>query len=57
MSYRIIENGNGGIKEFVVDTLDDLKILPKEAMGSTAFVIASCQLFILNGQGEWKELN
>lgn len=57
MSYRIIENGNGGIKEFVVDTLDDLKILPKEAMGSTAFVIASCQLFILNSQGEWKELN
>ena len=57
MSYRIMENGAQGIKEFIVDDITDLTILPNSPMGSTAYVINTCQVFILNSNGEWKEIN
>jgi hypothetical protein len=46
-----------GIKEFVVDTDDDVKNLPVDIpMGSAALSIKSGHVFILNSQDEWKEL-
>lgn len=46
--------------EFILDTIsdiEDLKINYKTCdAGSTAFVIATSQVFMKNGQGEWIEL-
>lgn len=56
MSYRILSNKEQGIKEFIVDTEEDLKVLPTSAMGSAAFVIENSKIFILNSSGEWKEV-
>ena len=44
-----------GIKEFVVDTDDDIKNLPTDGpMGSAALSIASGNVFILNSKRKWK---
>lgn len=42
-------------KEWICDTPEDLNNLPSGsmAMGSTAFIISSSELFMLNGEGEW----
>ena len=56
MSYRILANKEQGVKDFIVDTEDELDLLPTSAMGSTAFVIEGSKAFILNGKGEWKEI-
>lgn len=47
-----------GLKEYVLDTPEDLKYLPIEGNkpGSTAFIISTCQVFMLNSKGEWKEI-
>lgn len=44
--------------EWVVDKVADLEKIPKERsnMGSTALVIETSQVFMLNGDGEWKEI-
>lgn len=45
--------------EYVVDAVEDLDEILKHksaAMGSTAFVIETSQVFMLNGEGEWKEI-
>lgn len=43
-----------GIKEFVVQTAEDLNTLPPCEMGSTAFVEVNQSTYIKNGAGEWK---
>ena len=46
-----------GIKEYVVDTAEDVKYLPIDIpMGSTALVIENSTVWCLNGQGEWKQI-
>ena len=45
------------LKEFVVDTETDITLLPLEcAMGSTAFVIETGEVYMLNGKGEWVKI-
>ena len=45
------------IREYVVDTLDDIKSLPTHAaMGSTAIVISTSEVFMLNGEKEWVKM-
>lgn len=56
MAYKIIANKEQGIKDFIVDDVADLDALPTYPMGSTAFVINTAQLFILNSEGVWKEV-
>ena len=46
-----------GIKEYVLDTPADLDNLPvTDKMGSTAFIISTSQIYIINSKGEWKEI-
>lgn len=46
-----------GVQEFAVDTPDDLTSLPTHiAMGSTAIVISTGDLYMINSQGEWIQL-
>lgn len=47
-----------GLKEYALDTPEDLKYLPIDGdkPGSTAFIISTCQVFMLNSKGEWKEI-
>lgn len=46
-----------GLCEFVIDTPADLENLPIDVpMGSTALVISNSSVYMLNGQGEWKEI-
>lgn len=57
--YKITSNDGDvayGVKEFVCDTVDDLKILPPCSMGSVAIVISTGQLYMLNGKNEWVKL-
>lgn len=43
-----------GLKEYVVDNLTDINTLPiNDPMGSTALVIATGELYIMNGNKEW----
>ena len=43
-----------GIKEFLIDSEEDLKKLPKNIrIGSSALNISSGELFILNGEKKW----
>lgn len=59
MAYNIIANGGQtvpGIKNYVVDSIEDLERLPKKPMGSTALIISTGKVYILDGSQEWKEL-
>lgn len=45
------------IREYIVDTEDEIANLPKgAAMGSTALVLSTAELFMLDGQGEWVKI-
>ena len=46
-----------GIKEYILDNQNDLDNLPiTDKAGSTAFVISTSQVYMLNSKGEWKEI-
>lgn len=46
-----------GLQEFAVDTPEDLDYLPVDApMGSTAIVISTSAVYMINGEGKWVEL-
>ena len=46
-----------GIKEYVLDTPEDLQDLPiTDKAGSTAFIISTSQVYMINSKGEWKEV-
>lgn len=45
-----------GIKEWVCDTPEDLTSLPVSEMGSTAFVISSSEVYMLNSDREWVKI-
>ena len=57
MAYSVIsQNGQSlyNIKEYVLDTIEDLESLPVSAgMGSTAFVIEDGRKYVLNSQNQW----
>lgn len=61
MSYRVISQTRDGYRELVADTKDDLeeimKVYDPVAMGTTVFVISTQQVFMLDGNKEWVELN
>lgn len=42
-------------REWICDTPEDLQNLPSDstAMGSTAFIISTSELYMLNGEGRW----
>jgi len=43
-----------GIKEFMCDTAADVQNLPVDIpAGSTAFVIATSEAYVINSQGSW----
>ena len=46
-----------GINEFVIDSPNDLKSLPKNCnMGSSALCLSNGSVYIKNSTGEWKEI-
>lgn len=46
-----------GIKEFVVDTVEDIEKLPIDCpMGSAALCIATGDVYCLNSKDEWVNL-
>ena len=58
-NYMITSNDGNvahGIKEFVCDTVEDLQTLPQCKMGSTAFVIATSEIYMINSKGEWVKI-
>ena len=43
-----------GIKEFIIDSLEDIKNLPKNVrVGSMAIIIPTGQVYIFNGEKKW----
>lgn len=46
-----------GIKEFILDSADDIKSLPTNIrIGSTALIIPTAEVYILNGSKTWIEI-
>lgn len=57
--YNIIANDGDvayKIKEFACDTVEDLEKLPNCAMGSTAIVIATTEVYMKDSSGKWVKL-
>lgn len=60
--FSIYANGNKiahGQKEFLVDELNDLLLIPTTNLtpGTTAFVIANSQTYMLNHNKQWIKVN
>ena len=47
-------NAYSGCKEYICDTDADVKNLPKCCAGSTALVVESGKIYMVNASGEWK---
>lgn len=46
-----------GLKSYAVDSVQDISNLPvTDLMGSTAIVISTSDVYMLNGEGEWTKL-
>lgn len=45
------------INEFIIDEENELKKLPRVGHGSTCLVTSNGDIYILNGNKEWKKLN
>ena len=58
MIALLSENGKPayGICEYVCDSADDVESLPKAPMGSTAFVIATGDVYMINSSKEWVKI-
>lgn len=59
MAYKQIDEtycpySRGRKKEFICDTDEDIKKLPKCCAGSSAMVVESGKIFMVNASGEWK---
>jgi hypothetical protein len=56
----IMKNGGHtayGLKEYVVDSPSDIDLLPLDGvMGSSAFVIETGEVYMLNGKKEWVKI-
>lgn len=54
--YYLIKDGNIPnlpVKEFVCDSVIDIDSLPEAAPGSTAIVIDSGEVYMVNTSGKW----
>ena len=45
-----------GIKQYALDTFEELEKIPNCPMGSTAIVIDGSRVFMMGGDGKWHEL-
>ena len=45
-----------GIKEYVLDTPEDIKALPPCPMGSSALVISTGEVYMINSNKEWVKI-
>lgn len=59
MAYKLIDEtycpyNKGRKKEYICDTDEDIAKLPKCCTGSTAMVVESGKIFMVNASGEWK---
>lgn len=58
--YTVYEEGGqvrGHIKTFVIDEVEDIQDLPDDTpIGSSALVIATSDVYMLNNEREWKPL-
>lgn len=51
------DNVHYGVNSYVADTEEDVKSLPTTCkMGSTAFIIETSSMYMLNSKGEWKKI-
>lgn len=56
--YASDDNISYGIKKFILDTEEDINMLPKNIQsGSSALVMNNSQLYILNNEKKWIKLN
>lgn len=57
---NILKSGNNPSKyvmEYIADTEDDIKSLTTDATpGSTCLVIETAEVYMINGNHEWKKL-
>lgn len=55
--YSIIDHADNdaGIKDFVVDTIDEIASLPG-SMGSTALCLEDMCFYIRDGKGVWRKM-
>ena len=60
MSFYMTKQSNRNdynLREYVLDTEADIANLPKtDAPGSTAFVIDTSSVYMINTEGEWIEI-
>ena len=60
MAYKMTStNGQTqyGVDEFIIDSPDDLDLLPKRsAMGSAALCLSDGAVYVKNSKGEWVEV-
>lgn len=58
--YSLIEHKGEeqyNLKDFVCDTENDIQYLPTDClMGSTAFIIATSEAYMLNSKKEWVKI-
>ena len=45
-----------GIKEYVVDTPEDINSIPLCTMGSILFVISTAELYVMNSENKWVKI-
>lgn len=45
-----------GINEYVCDTEEELKELPRCKMGSVALVLENSAVYVKDGNGDWRKL-
>ena len=61
MAYKLVDSDwcscvSDYRKEYIVDTEADIANLPQCCAGSSALVVESGDVFIVNASGEWKTL-
>ena len=45
-----------GLKEYVLDVPEDINDLSRALMGSTALVISTGEIYMINSQGKWVKI-
>lgn len=60
MAFRIISNPSDITPVFAVDNVEDLNLILKDPhydeQGTTAFVIATAEVYMLNSKREWVKI-
>lgn len=53
--YKLINysEASSGIKEFIADTVEDLKSIRDCEMGSICLVLSNKTMYVKNSEGEW----